>query len=601
MASLSFRHPKFSSLELYHKAKSLKEKSRIKLWKMSTSPHNFGYMSWLSRIAKASIEIFSRENGKVYKFKNPNSKKMMQLVCMRESKRSPSYSLIVSVKRKIYCCRRCRRVVFGPDDRTKHIALCAKRHDSEFHWRNKAMLSLTRYSKNPEKMRTNKVTRLRFLPGRACTWPISVQQRIENLGIRGFSHLFQRNYCYATYDCEASLQKFGSNKNQMLAYSSNFTFCNVHDLLNISLCWQISGDKSASVKVFWVSEKKSARQVVKEFVEFVNRLSILNFNRLRRTTFKQLLTKLDETEARNSSNGYLCNQIRGVKRALFDYLRRLVLCGYNSGSYDLVLLRRHGLFEFLQQDGDNFKITKKGRRYMLITTSYLRIIDILFFSPMKCPLSRFVETFRDHSKAWTSADGKAVFPHGLVRQVKDLQKPISAIRYGDFRDVLSGGQNKLAIPYKDYCRLRQNGLNETKALKRLDLSSRPLKGKDQFNFLKIEWERKNFKTVKDLLHSYSERDVRPFHESLKHFMRSFENLGLGSILHSYVSLPSASFVYFMNSCQSSSYFSNLSRDLYISMRASLVGGPSLPYRFDLANLLAKLVGTKNPENLIPGD
>ncbi|MCP4066102.1 MAG: hypothetical protein GY740_23035, partial [Gammaproteobacteria bacterium] len=231
-------------------------------------------------------------------------------------------------------------------------------------------------------------------------------------------------------------------------------------------------------------------------------------------------------------------------------------------------------------DRNELSILKKVNKYMLLSTSALRFVDILNFSPLKCSLRKFYDTFlvpSDGDGGSTNLQGKGVFPYSYVRSANQLSDSVDRIKYKHFNDVLQG-KNALNLPYSDYCRLIKQGHNEKSALKLLGgLNERPLSGESVMARLRVEWCRRGFVTVKDLMEDYSLKDVSPLFTSVVQFLGAFRTLKLGDMLHQYVSLAQASYTFFMDSCASSRHFCGLTQNLYSSFRSYLVGGPAVAY------------------------
>ncbi|MCP4063501.1 MAG: hypothetical protein GY740_09605 [Gammaproteobacteria bacterium] len=247
-------------------------------------------------------------------------------------------------------------------------------------------------------------------------------------------------------------------------------------------------------------------------------------------------------------------------------------------------MRRYGFLDILKsQDAFNeLSILKRNSKYMLVSTRCLRFVDVLSYSPLKCSLQKFYDAFLGANDDQDDDDqdneqGKGQFPYCYVRSVAQLDDSVDSIKYRHFNDVLQSG-NALDKPHSDYRRLMHLGHDEKTALKMLGgLKRRPLPGREVMARLRLQWRRKGYETVKDLMEAYLVRDIAPLYLSIVRFMAAFETLGLGDMLHSYISLSQASYRFFMDSCESSRHFCGLTGELYTSMRSYLCGGPSVAY------------------------
>ncbi|MCP4458537.1 MAG: hypothetical protein GY816_11020 [Cytophagales bacterium] len=99
---------------------------------------------------------------------------------------------------------------------------------------------------------------------------------------------------------------------------------------------------------------------------------------------------------------------------------------------------------------------------------------------MKCTLRQFLRNFK-----LDSVEEKLHFPYNVLTDMKKLSMPLTALKYSDFKDGISGGRNQLNDDYRTFCREMHHENNEQKVLKKLSLKKRPIHGKAVFNELKV--------------------------------------------------------------------------------------------------------------------
>ncbi len=412
----------------------------------------------------------------------------------------------------------------------------------------------------------------------------TVEQQLNGLGV-GVGTLFQRQYSFCCLDTEAYLPSFFATKSSMfdgkndsryksLPYSTALEFITTHELLLVVLSYRLPNDTQIQTRLFWRRQDQLPKELLREVIRFLNQLSDTIYERLRDGDFKSLLERLDDMAFDNSANQFLVKQITSARKSVLRFIRRMLVITYNGSRYDIPLLRRYGLLQLLKEEGGNFyfSILKRSTSYLAITTDKIRLVDILNFTPHKTTLRQFLKCF-----GISQEEGKLVFPHGSVRCLRDVDKPISAISYSDFRDFFLN-RNSLNESYRLYCRLRRNGLGEDESLKQLGVEKRPLSGPSTYHQLMAYWHAKGHLTIRDILSDYARHDTQPLTTAIIGFMQAFEQLWLGDIVHSFVSLSQASLSYFMRNKESDESFTLVSKEIYFSMKEHMVGGPCIVYR-----------------------
>jgi hypothetical protein len=99
----------------------------------------------------------------------------------------------------------------------------------------------------------------------------------------------------------------------------------------------------------------------------------------------------------------------------FDaWLRQLVLLGFNSGKFDLNLVRSVLVPYMLEHMGVRYVI-KKMSSYMAICTDKLLILDITNYLAAGTSLSQFLSSFE-------TAEAKGMFPYEWLTSLEKLEQ-----------------------------------------------------------------------------------------------------------------------------------------------------------------------------------
>lgn len=363
------------------------------------------------------------------------------------------HSLAVMVPLTPFVCQRCRQTVYGRRMRLKHAVRCARRHKQAYHWRR------TQQANAPG----SRLTTLTFNAGSYIKSPQNVEQLAHSLGIDS-GGVFQTQRAYCCLDIECALPTLSMHARRSLGLAGVACDHNVHELLLVVVAYRLPDWQTVKTRLFW-QQPRRPRAMVNSLVTFLNRLSLRVSSKLREGHFRPLLERIERSRQLHQSNGLLLKQLSGLQTQVDRFINRLLVIGYNTGSYDLPVLRRYGLLETLKLNApqDDFVIIKKRSNYMSIVTDRLKFVDVMHYSPLKCPLSSFMKTF-----GTKDSETKGMFPHGVVKRHSDLATPLESLTLSDFSNVLLG-VNSLCEPYSDYCRLRREGLTELHVLQRLQL------------------------------------------------------------------------------------------------------------------------------------
>ena len=116
-------------------------------------------------------------------------------------------------------------------------------------------------------------------------------------------------------------------------------------------------------------------------------------------------------------------------------------------------------------------------------------------------------------KAYKASETKGFFPYEWFDSADKLDNE-ALHPYEAFFSKLRNN-NPLDIDFKDYQKLRSNGLDEQQALKKLQIKSVPASGWVNYKYLREIWQKHGMTTFKDSLQWYNNKDVVPTLEAMQ--------------------------------------------------------------------------------------
>ena len=129
--------------------------------------------------------------------------------------------------------------------------------------------------------------------------------------------------------------------------------------------------------------------------------------------FADIEQKLFDIAAHDSAHE--SHPLHKLKEKLAERLKVLTLCGFNSGKYDLNLVRTY-LFKWLKQKGYQPSVIKRDNSYLLLATSKFRVLDI----------SNFIaagHSYESYLRAYEVEESKGCFPYEWFDSAENSSTP----------------------------------------------------------------------------------------------------------------------------------------------------------------------------------
>ena len=181
--------------------------------------------------------------------------------------------------------------------------------------------------------------------------------------------------------------------------------------------------------------------------------------------------------------------LRKYKEEFENYCKQAVCIGFNSGKYDINLLRKTLIKHLgLHLKSGHKCVIKRNNNYQCIVNDKLKFLDMVNYLPPGTSYSQFLETFNQK-------ENKAFFPYEYMSDISVLQEtslPPPQAFYSSLKQ-----QNVLENEvFAKYCLLVEEEDKEIEeALEILNLEKPPMSELDS-NYAKVLqiWERENMTT-----------------------------------------------------------------------------------------------------------
>ena len=293
---------------------------------------------------------------------------------------------------------------------------------------------------------------------------------------RYFRQEFRAYPHYIVFDFEALLEGMNQQQTKDLLYVSRHVPVSVaiHDSLSKSPTFIEHKDPKILVGLF--VEELDRRRVL--IVEEVNRL-------YPRPDDFDMLSKMDQ-------------------KAWNEWVDQVAVIGFNSGKYDINMIKRYFVERIAENVDEKIKVAKKDNNYMFLTTSKFKFLDI----------KNFLAPGMSYAK-WCKSLGcgleKLVFPYEWLTSYDKLSH-VGPVEYENFYSSLSGKNTLSPAEYEEF---------------------------------RTEFHKRECVTMMDWLREYNLADVVPFIEAADKTRRQYYDDEI-DVLKDAVSIPGVSMRYVLN-------------------------------------------------------
>ena len=262
------------------------------------------------------------------------------------------------------------------------------------------------------------------------------------------------------------------------------------------------------------------------------------------------------------------NQLLELQQHFGRYVSILPVFGFNSGKYDLNLIKSYLLPYLIHERDIQPTVIKKANHFVSFKFGDVQFLDILNFLGGATSLDSFL-------KAYKTNETKGFFPYEWFDSPNKLDVtflPPYECFFSKLRD-----HNPLEKEFTDFTKLLNSGLSQQEALKKLRLKVVPPSGFDNYNYLESVWEHEQMTTFQDFVRWYNNKDVVPTQEAMQKMMEFYHNKGIDTLKLG-CTLPNLANICLHKSTNSKFYpFVEADKDLHDKIREDMTGGPSIVF------------------------
>ena len=257
-------------------------------------------------------------------------------------------------------------------------------------------------------------------------------------------------------------------------------------------------------------------------------------------------------------------QLKQIRKQFLRYISQFPVFGYNSGRYDLNLIKTY-LIPHLVRQGVKIETTKKTNNFVSLQFNNIQFLDIINFLGGGGTLDSFL-------KAYGASETKGFFPYDYLTGYEVLSET-SLPPYSAFFNSLKNC-NSLETEHARYEKLLQIHPPEV-VLKKMRLLQPPPTGAQNYEFLQQLWVDKGMNTFKDFLQWYCNKDVEPTLEALQKMMEFYHSRDVDMVKRA-STLPGLANIMLHESTPALiSLFLTKDKDLEFLLRQKIVGGASI--------------------------
>ena len=368
--------------------------------------------------------------------------------------------------------------------------------------------------------------------------PSSVFERLDDEGIVVDEGL--RYYPYrGTFDFECFF-----DRHNLPADTNTLQWSARHVPLSVSMASNVPGYEPAQC---YITDGDS-NKLIEEMMSHLHAVSDAAFESLK-PSYESVLDKLkmlkeewdsaeeecgleeaeneDEVAGKNRTNPF-----KKLLDQLFSWLHQLPVIGFNSGKYDLNMIKRSFVPLLIS---NNAAVIKRQNTYMCLYTDKLKFVDICNYLAPGVSYAKYLT-------AYGCELGKGHFPYEYMDDLQKLEDRVLLPQSAFFSQLKNEG-----ISDADYARCQ------------------------------AVWHDNQMKTMRDFLVWYNNRDVIPFLQAIDKQFAFYQQHNI-DMFKDGISVPGLSLLHLFNGLPNDTYFTvfnRTNRDLHKLVKDNIVGGPAI--------------------------
>ena len=316
---------------------------------------------------------------------------------------------------------------------------------------------------------------------------------------------------------------FESYQNPIHHETEKTLYSSEHVPLSVSICSNIPAFSKPRCFV----TRGDPQALINQMGDYLEQIADEAYRLLTTTTFKNSFNEIEET-----------SDAERLHKILERYLRQIPVVGFNSGKYDINMVKPYFIRRFYLGD-EQAHVIKRNNNFISITTTKFIFLDMMnFIAPGF--------NYANYLKAYKIQETKGFFPHEHIKHWKQLEET--------------------QLPPKEafYSSLTESHISD-----------------EDYQTCQDAWKANNMKTLYDFLVWYNNLDVYPFILALDVQTKTFETEFGMDMLKDAKSIPGLTLRYLFKTLPKDVFFSLINKkhkDLHRLLREQMVGGPSIVFR-----------------------
>ena len=229
------------------------------------------------------------------------------------------------------------------------------------------------------------------------------------------------------------------------------------------------------------------------------------------------------------------NPCKTLEKQLQTWLRQLPVIGFNSGHYDLNVVKKFFIPYMLKGNDKTRFVIKRQNTFMCFSTTSLKFLDVTQYLAPGVSYDKYL-------KAYGCMQQKGHFPYEYMDDLHKLE------------------DRALPPQAAFFSRLKNEGISN-----------------DDYARCQAVWRNNQMTTMRDYLVWYNNLDVTPFLEAISKQFTFYRDRGI-DMFKDGISVPGLSLLHLFNDLPNDTYFTVFNRtnsDLHELVKDNIVGGPAI--------------------------
>ena len=268
----------------------------------------------------------------------------------------------------------------------------------------------------------------------------------------------------------------------------------------------------------------------------------------------------DEEEEEEENGKKTVNPCKTLEKQLQTWLRQLPVIGFNSGHYDLNVVKKFFIPYMLKGNDKTRFVIKRQNTFMCFSTTNLKFLDGTQYLAPGVSYDKYL-------KAYGCELQKGHFPYEYMDDLHKLE------------------DRALPPQAAFFSRLKNEGISN-----------------DDYARCQAVWCNNQMTTMRDYLVWYNNRDVTPFLEAIAKQFAFYHDRGI-DMFKDGISVPGLSLLHLFNDLPNDTYFTVFNRtnsDLHELVKDNIVGGPAIIFHRYHEKNVTRIRGGSEPCRSIVG-